>query len=254
MGKDKLKRFKENEGFKCLVQPTTQEVLGVDYRLKGNWNGDFFANEAPIVLELGCGRGEYTIDLALRDPRRNFIGVDIKGARLWKGAKYTQENGLPNVGFLRTRIEFIESVFALGEVDEIWITFADPQIKRENKRLTSPVFMEHYRRIMREGGRVNLKTDSRFLYEYTLAMARQNGLRVLAACADVYGDGGREYLMGSEFAQKCGEDAVRAIFEVQTRYEEMFLEQGIAITFLSFVVDRDGSYVYPKWNEDMWER
>ncbi len=254
MGKDKLRKFRENETFRCLVQPTTEEVLHVDHPLKGHWNGNFFVNEAPIVLELGCGKGEYTIDLAMRNPLRNYIGVDIKGARLWKGAKYTEEHGLPNVGFLRTRIEFIESLFAPGEVEQIWITFADPQIKRENKRLTSPIFMEHYRRIMREGGLINLKTDSRYLYEYSLEMARQNGLRVLAGCTDVYGDGGREGLMDSEFARVCGEDAVNAIFEVQTFYEKQYLAQGIPITFLSFVIDRDGSYVYPKWDEDRWER
>ncbi len=253
MGKDKLRKFKENETFRCLVQPRTEEVLGVDHPLKGHWNDSFFKNDNPIVLELGCGKGEYTIDLALRNPQFNYIGVDIKGARLWKGAKYTEEHALANVGFLRTRIEFIEALFAPGEVAEIWITFADPQIKRENKRLTSPIFMEHYRKIMRSGGIIHLKTDSRYLHEYSVEMARQNGLEVLASATDIYG-ADKAGLYESPFASICGRDAVDALFQVQTFYEQQYLAQGIPITFLSFKVDHDGAYIYPKWDEDRWER
>ena len=135
MGKDKLRKFRENETFRCMIQPATSEVLGCDHPIKGNWGRDFFGNDNPIVVELGCGKGDYTIDLAERNPSFNYIGVDIKGARLWKGAKYAEEHGLKNVAFLRTRIEFIESLFAEGEIAEIWITFADPQIGREKKRL-----------------------------------------------------------------------------------------------------------------------
>ena len=148
MGKDKLRKFRENETFRCLIQPATSEVLNCDHPLKGNWNRDFFGNDNPIVVELGCGKGDYTIDLAERNPAFNYIGIDIKGARLWKGAKYAEEHSLKNVGFLRTRIEFIESIFAPGEVAEIWITFADPQIGREKKRLTAPLFMNRYRNFL----------------------------------------------------------------------------------------------------------
>lgn len=187
MGKDKLRKFKENETFSCLVQPRTDEVFGKDHPLKGHWGEKMFGNDRPIVVELGCGKGEYTIDLALRNPGCNYIGVDIKGARLWKGAKYATEHSLPNVAFLRTRIEFIESLFAPEEVSEIWITFADPQIGREKKRLTSPLFLSRYRNFLKKGGIVHLKTDSRYLHEYTRAIAEQNGLEILACTSDLYG-------------------------------------------------------------------
>lgn len=187
MGKDKLRKFKENETFSCLVQPRTDEVFGKDHPLKGHWGEKMFGNDRPIVVELGCGKGEYTIDLALRNPGCNYIGVDIKGARLWKGAKYATEHSLPNVAFLRTRIEFIESLFAPEEVSEIWITFADPQIGREKKRLTSPLFLSRYRNFLKKGGIVHLKTDSRYLHEYTRAIAGQNGLEILACTSDLYG-------------------------------------------------------------------
>ena len=187
MGKDKLKKFKENETFTCLVQPRTDEVFGKDHPLKGHWGEKMFGNDRPIVVELGCGKGEYTIDLALRNPGCNYIGVDIKGARLWKGAKYATEHCLPNVAFLRTRIEFIESLFAPEEVSEIWITFADPQIGREKKRLTSPLFLSRYRNFLKKGGIVHLKTDSRYLHEYTRAIAEQNSLEILACTSDLYG-------------------------------------------------------------------
>lgn len=187
MGKDKLRKFKENETFKCLIQPCTDEVLGKDHPLKGHWGEKMFGNDRPIVVELGCGKGEYTIDLALRNPGCNYIGVDIKGARLWKGAKYATEHSLPNVAFLRTRIEFIESLFAPEEVSEIWITFADPQIGREKKRLTSPLFLSRYRNFLKKRGIVHLKTDSRYLHEYTRAIAEQNGLEILACTSDLYG-------------------------------------------------------------------
>ena len=187
MGKDKLRKFKENETFTCLVQPRTDEVFGKDHPLKGHWGEKMFGNNRPIVVELGCGKGEYTIDLALRNPGCNYIGVDIKGARLWKGAKYAREHCLPNVAFLRTRIEFIESLFAPEEVSEIWITFADPQIGREKKRLTSPLFLSRYRNFLKKGGIVHLKTDSRYLHEYTRAIAEQNSLEILACTSDLYG-------------------------------------------------------------------
>lgn len=253
MGKDKLRKFKENETFSCLIQPTTAEVLGVDYPLKGHWGEKVFGNDNPIVVELGCGKGEYTVDLALRNPSCNYIGVDIKGARLWKGAKYAQEHNLSNVAFLRTRIEFIESLFAADEISEIWITFADPQIKREKKRLTSPLFLRRYRTFLKPGGIVHLKTDSRLLHEYTKTLAEQNGLMILACGTDIYG-ADREKLYASPMASVCGRDAVDALFQVQTFYESQYLAQGIPITYMSFQIDKEGDYFSPDWDESQWER
>lgn len=252
MGKDKLRKFRENETFKCMIQPATSEVLGCDHPLKGSWGRDFFGNDNPIVLELGCGKGDYTIDLAERNPSCNYIGVDIKGARLWKGAKYAEEHGLSNVAFLRTRIEFIESLFAENEVSEVWITFADPQIGREKKRLTAPLFMNRYRNFLKPGGIVHLKTDSRYLHEYSLAMAQQNDLKILAAGTDIYGED-RERLYSSELSSVSGRDAVDALFEVQTFYESQYLAQGFPITYLAFLADHDGPYISPEWEEDLWK-
>ena len=195
MGHDKLRKFAENETFTCLLQPSSAEILADgyfslrDHKIKGRWNAEMFDAPRPIVLELGCGKGEYTIALAERDPSRNYIGVDIKGARLWKGAEYAETHHLGNVAFLRTRIELINAFFAPGEVDEIWLTFSDPQIRRENARLSSPLFLERYARLLRPGGIIHLKTDSRFLHEYTKAVCRQNGLDVIACTEDLYGDG-----------------------------------------------------------------
>ena len=162
MGKDKLRRFRENLTFECFVQPEFDEVFHRDHPLKGNWNRDFFRNDNPIVLELGCGKGEYTVALAQRDPQRNYIGIDIKGARMWRGAKTATDRRMHNVGFLRTRIEFIDALFAENEVSEIWITFPDPQLKtrRAKKRLTSPLYLACYARLLRPDGLINLKTDS----------------------------------------------------------------------------------------------
>ena len=253
MGKDKLRKFKENETFRCLVQPRTEEVFGTDHPLKGHWGEAVFGNDRPIVVELGCGKGEYTIDLALRNPQCNYIGVDIKGARLWKGAKYAEEHSLPNVAFLRTRIEFITSLFSPGEESEISITYADPQKRREKKRLTSPLFMERYRSMLRSGGIVHLKTDSRYLHEYSLAVAQQNGLTVLASATDIYGND-RESLYASPMYSVCGRDAIDALFQVQTFYESQYLAQGIPITYLSFVIDHAGPYISPEWDETLWSR
>ena len=162
-GKDKLRKFRENETFENLLQPTTAEVFQKDHPMKGNWGEKMFGNNNPIILELGCGKGEYTIALAEKFPQNNYIGVDIKGARLWKGAKYATEKSLKNVAFLRTRIEFIDSIFAQGEVSEIWLTFSDPQPNKPRKRLSSPLFLERYSHILKEDGIIHLKTDSQLL-------------------------------------------------------------------------------------------
>ena len=255
MGHDKLRKFAENETFSCLLQPSAQELLADgyfrlrDHAVKGHWAEFFSALPAagedprPVVLELGCGKGEYTVALAERFPERNHIGVDIKGARLWKGAKYATEHALPNVAFLRTRIEFITAFFAPGEVSEIWLTFSDPQLRSENSRLTSPLFLDRYRRFLRPGGVIHLKTDSRFLHEYTRAVCECNGLRVLACTTDLYGG-------------QQAEGVPPIAREVQTFYERLFLEQGYPITCLSFVIDHDGPYRSPveagTFDSDYW--
>ena len=237
MGKGKLKKFKENETFSCLVQPTTEEVLGKDHPLKGKWREQMFRNDHPIVLELGCGKGEYTVALAERFPGKNCIGIDIKGARLWKGAKYATLNHLSNVAFLRTRIEFIESIFAPGEISEIWITFADPQERKPRKRLTHPRFLESYRHIMVPGGIIHLKTDSRLLHHFTLETVRQNGLPLIEADEDIYGSGRADDLLS-----------------IQTFYEKNFLAQGIPITYLAFHLTDDGPLVEPEWDQEPYQQ
>lgn len=261
MGHDKLRKFAENETFSCLLQPEASSVLDKvegsnsltlkEHTIKGHWNERMFAAAQPIVLELGCGKGEYTIDLSRREPSLNYIGVDIKGARLWKGAKFATENHLPNVAFLRTRIEFIEAFFAPEEVSEIWLTFSDPQMKSENCRLTSPLFLERYRKFLKMGGIVHLKTDSRFLYEYSKSVAEQNGLRILASTNDLYGTG-RQDLSDCALRSVAGESAIDALFEVQTFYERMFTAQGYKITYLSFVIDHEGPYLHPEFDSDYW--
>lgn len=219
MGKNKYKRFQENETFSCVIQPQFEEVFEKDHALKGQWHKEFFKNDNPITLELGCGRGEYTIALAERHPERNFIGVDIKGARLWRGAKTATEQNMPNVAFVRTRIEFINSFFASDEVDEIWITFPDPQLskKRVKKRLTAPSFLERYAQFLRADGAINLKTDCLHLHRYSHLIASANDLAIEAACEDIYGSG---------FADE--------VLSVKTAYEQMFLKEGISITYLKY--------------------
>ena len=262
MGHDKLRKFAENETFTCLLQPSSAEILADgyfslrDHKIKGRWNAEMFDAPRPIVLELGCGKGEYTIALAERDPSRNYIGVDIKGARLWKGAKYAETHHLGNVAFLRTRIELINAFFAPGEVDEIWLTFSDPQMRRENARLSSPLFLERYARLLRPGGIIHLKTDSRFLHEYTKAVCRQNGLDVIACTEDLYGDGA---ISAEPAAESLPENSVAESLpdagamptvagalsadpgsiplearEVQTFYETIFRSQGYRINYIAF--------------------
>ena len=254
MGHGKLRKFAENETFRCLLQPEasavlakpegTRELILRDHAIKGNWNRDMFATPQPIVVELGCGKGEYTIALARRHPEMNFIGVDIKGARLWKGAKEATEQAMGNVAFLRTRIEFIDAFFGPGEVSEIWLTFSDPQLRgSENARLTSPLFLRRYSRFLRSGGIVHLKTDSRFLYEYTSSVIRANHLEVLASGVDIYNAPLVVPNEASPVIPSKAKESLRdlsAVFEVQTFYETMFLKMGLPITYLAFRLDREG--------------
>jgi len=237
MGKGKLKKFRENETFSCLVQPTLEEVLGRDHPLKGHWAAKMFRNDNPIVLELGCGKGEYTVELAQRFPAKNYIGIDIKGARLWKGAKMATQNEMGNVAFLRTRIEFLTSLFAPGEVSEIWITFADPQERKPRKRLTHPIFLERYRKVLAPGGIVHLKTDSRLLHHFTLETAACNGLPVLEHNEDIYGSGRADELLS-----------------IKTFYEKNFLAQGIPITYLAMRIDGESPLREPEWDQQPYEQ
>ena len=257
MGHGKLKKFAENETFRCLLQPDASSVLAKpegsrelilrDHAIKGRWNAEMFAKSQPIVLELGCGKGDYTIALARRHPEMNFIGVDIKGARLWKGAKEATEQAMGNVAFLRTRIEFIDAFFGPGEVSEIWLTFSDPQLRgSENARLTSPLFLQRYSHFLNPGGIVHLKTDSRFLHEYTRSVIRANDLEVLASGVDIYNDGVQKHTL-SELKD------MDAVFEVQTFYETMFLKMGLPITYLAFRLGERKEFAYPTdFDADYW--
>ena len=219
MGKDKLKRFRELEGFQRVIQPAFEEAYQRDYQLKGKWKQELFGNERPLVLELGCGKGEYTIGLARIYPEKNFMGLDIKGARIWRGAKTAFEEGLDNVAFLRTRIDFINSFFDRDEVDEIWVTFPDPQdkIRRKKKRLTGDTFLNYYRHFLKDGGFINLKTDNLALYEYTRELAKLNELEI-DWCTDDLDQTGRS------------DETVN----IKTFYEKQFRAEGVKIKYIRF--------------------
>ena len=216
--KNKLKRFKENETFANVIQPTREEVIN-DFSFKGKWN-TFFKNDNPIVLELGCGKGEYTIALAEKNPNKNFIGIDIKGARFWRGAKTATDNYMNNVAFIRTQIELVDYIFAENEVDEIWITFPDPQIKyqRTKHRMTNTAFLKRYHHILKEDGIMNLKTDSEFMHGYTLGLIHGEGHEILHANHNVYKN----------------EGAPEEVTSTQTFYEKQYLEVGKPITYIRF--------------------
>ena len=234
-GKDKLRRFAENLTFSCLVQPEFEDIFHKDHALKGRWHKDFFKNDNPIVLELGCGRGEYTVALGRSNPDKNFIGIDIKGARMWRGAKTATQENLSNIGFVRTRIEFINSFFAEGEISEIWITFPDPQLKtrRAKKRLTSPIFLEYYAQMLVADGLIHLKTDSQHLFAYTSAVIDHFSLPCEVANDDIYGSG---------FADE--------VLSVKTAYEQMFLERGLPITYTRFSLGGKRSFEWFDWEGD----
>ena len=220
--KNKLRRFKENETFANVFQPTRNELVGNSFALKGNWNEHVFKNNNPLVLELGCGKGEYSVALAKKYPNKNFIGIDIKGARFWRGAKTAVEEGIPNVAFLRTQIELIEYAFAKNEVDEIWITFPDPQIKykRTKHRMTNSEFLNRYKTILKPEGVVNLKTDSEFMHGYTLGLLHGAGHEVLYANHNVYKQ----------------EGSPEEVTSIQTFYESQYLEQNKPITYIRFKI------------------
>lgn len=220
--KNKQKRFRENETFSNVYQPTRDELVKTQHPLKGYWNEKVFKNGNPLVLELGCGKGEYSVALAQKYPNKNFIGIDIKGARFWRGAKTAMEENITNVAFLRTQIELIDHAFGKNEVDEIWITFPDPQIKykRTKHRMTNTEFLERYKVILKEDGVVNLKTDSEFMHGYTLGLLHGAGHEVLYANHDVYRQGG----------------SPEEVTSIQTFYESQYLEKDKAITYIRFKI------------------
>lgn len=219
MGKNKLRKFAEMERFGHVLQfPFGRLREEGGFPLRGKWNSEFFHNGNPVVVELGCGRGEYTVGLARKFKDRNFVGIDIKGARMWAGAKEADESGLCNAAFLRTNIELITEFFAPGEVSEIWITFPDPQMKKVRKRLTGTNFISLYRRILAPDGIINLKTDSPFLYAYTSRMLSCNGIVPLVDTSDLYGTPG----------------VLTDILEIRTHYERQWLSRGFTIKYLAF--------------------
>lgn len=226
MGKNKIRRFEENLTFDHVVQPTFAELSKADLPLKGRWNEELFGRGSPLILELGCGRGEYTLGLARLYPDRNFIGVDIKGARIWRGAKNASEEGLDNVAFLRTHVDHILRCFTKEEVDEIWLTFSDPQIGKARKRLTSPLFIDRYRQILKPGGLIHLKTDSPLLYEYTLEQIEEQKLKLIEKSADVYAD----------LIHRV-DPVERAVLSIRTYYESMWLQEGRTIHYVRFQLE-----------------
>ncbi|MBQ6063665.1 MAG: tRNA (guanosine(46)-N7)-methyltransferase TrmB [Prevotella sp.] len=227
MGKGKLQKFAEMETFSNVFQYPFSVIEERPFDMKGQWNEWYFHNGNPIVLELGCGKGEYTVELARLYPDMNFIGVDIKGARMWTGAKKALEEKLSNVAFLRTNIEIIDRFFGADEVSEIWLTFSDPQMKNPRKRLTSTYFLERYRRFLIDGGLVHVKTDSLFLYTYTTLMVQENRLPMPFATDDLYHAEGLD-------------DDTRKILSIQTYYESMWMERGLSIKYLKFQLPHEG--------------
>lgn len=219
MGKNKLAKFAELDTYDHVIQVPYRELEDNNFHLKGNWGTKFFGNDHPIVLELGCGKGEYTVGLARLFPEKNFIGIDIKGARLWKAAREIHLDGLKNAALLRTNIELLPLFFAENEVSEIWITFPDPQMKKRRKRLTSTRFIECYNSFLKPGGMIHLKTDSNFLFSYTSALVEENNFEVMVKTEDLYDSPG----------------SADEILGIKTFYEQQWLSRGMKIKYLKFI-------------------
>lgn len=217
MGKDKLRRFAENETFANMFQMKYEDVKDGFY-LKGKWREEFFKNDNPLVLELGCGKGEYTVGLAKQYPNKNFIGIDIKGARMWRGCKTSVDENINNVAFVRSHVQLLNFYFGEKEVSEIWITFPDPQLKKPNKRLTSPRFLDTYAKVLKDDAIIHLKTDSKELYDYTLneVLIPQNR-KVLVSTNNLYES-----------------NIIEDVISIRTFYENIYLSQGKPITYLKF--------------------
>jgi tRNA (guanine-N7-)-methyltransferase len=225
MAKRKLERFAAMKTFEHVVEPTLEDIKSAGFYLKGKWRSDFFKNDNPIVLELGCGKGEYAVGLAKRYPEKNYIGVDIKGARMFIGAKEALDLGMKNVGFLRTRIDFIEAFFAENEIDEIWLTFSDPQPSKPRKRLTSELFINRYKKFLKLGGIVHLKTDSDVLFESTVEEIDQHNYKLIQLTWDLYG----------ELIDNLDQET-REILDIRTHYETLFSAKGFKIKYAKFLV------------------
>ena len=223
MGKGKLAKFADMERYENVFQYPYSVIDNVPFDMKGHWRDQYFHNDNPIVLELGCGKGEYTVELARLYPDINFIGVDIKGARMWTGATMALQEGLKNVAFLRTNIEIIDRFFSAAEVTEIWLTFSDPQMKNVHKRLSSTFFLERYRHFLVDNGIIHLKTDSNFLFTYTTYMVEHNSLPVLFRTEDLYHTDGID-------------DETKKILSIQTYYESMWIERGLSIKYMKFLL------------------
>lgn len=229
MAKNKLAKFAEMETLENVFQPTHEEVFRTDYKLKGKWGEQVFGNDHPIVLEVGCGKGEYSVGLGELYPEKNFIGLDIKGARMWTGAKAAEEKGMKNVVFLRTHAEELESIFAPGEISEIWITFPDPQMAKARKRLTGTRFLSLYRKFLKENGLIHLKTDSPFLYQYTAELVKIYHLPVNINTSDLYGSGLDDKILG-----------------IKTFYERQWLSRGKTIKYIQFSLAGSPQLVEPE--------
>ena len=228
MGKKKLQRFEEMDILPNVYQPRYEDVYKHGYKLKGKWTKEVFNNENPLVLEIGCGKGEYTVELARLYPEKNFIGIDIKGARMWKGAKTAYTESISNVAFIRMYAEMIEGVFALEEVDEIWLTFPDPQMSKARKRLTGTRFLSLYQKICKNKAVINLKTDSDFLYTYTDALLKENTITELVNYDDLY---------NGKYEDK--------ILSIKTFYEKQWLSRGKTIKYLRFELPANTTLVEP---------
>lgn len=244
MAKNKLQKFAEMAEYNHVFQADFSDLYSSDdnaaetnsenilnsikFHMRGQWGRQFFHNDNPIVVELGCGKGEYTVELAKLYPNKNFIGVDIKGARMHTGATQAKEEGLTNVAFIRTRIEFIEAFFAPGEVSEIWVTFPDPQMRKERKRLVGTLMLSRYRNFLKADGFVHLKTDSPFLYTYTTEMLRVNKINPAVALSDLYGSGYDD-----------------VILSIKTYYEGKWLEHGLTIKYFKFTIPQSVSLIEP---------
>ena len=252
MGKGKLAKFADMETYRNVFQYPYSVVSDVPFTMRGHWCEEYFHNQNPIILELGCGKGEYAVELAKANPDKNYIGVDIKGARMWTGATRALQEGIGNVAFLRTNIEIIDRFFAKDEVQEIWLTFSDPQMKNPRKRLTSTYFMERYRHFLQDRGIIHLKTDSNFLFTYTTLMVERNQLPVVARTNDLYGNEecGIESVAISSPDETAAANSQFSILNsqlrtIQTYYEQMWLSRGISIKYIQFLLPREGKLEEP---------